>query len=111
MTNPERGHREMSTAEILVEAKKQALEEAHRNGLQVGTVVGFHYGKAGGDGKSYDLLEIKGSTAVIGYENETDGKARKEAPLQDLLDVNRVRDIALEMRARTANNFPPKMLN
>ena len=101
----------MSTEEIMTEAKKQALEEARKSGLQVGTIVGFHYGRAGGDGKSYELLEIKGDTAVIGYENETDGKVRKEAPLKDLLDVNRVQNIARQMRVRTANVIPPEMMN
>ncbi|MFH1089554.1 MAG: hypothetical protein V1716_03975 [Candidatus Uhrbacteria bacterium] len=99
----------MSNDEILTQAKQRALKEAHQDGLQIGTVVGLYYGTAGGDGKSYELLEVNGDTAVIGYENKTDGKIRKEAPLKDLLDVNRVQDIAFEIKS--ANILTPEVLD
>jgi len=87
---------------ILAEARQEALNEARKHGLQIGTVVGFHDLR---DRMSYKLLEIKGDTAVIGY-----GEVRKKASLQNLVDVNRVKEIALEIMT-TGKHIRPEQLN
>ncbi|OGF29846.1 hypothetical protein A2533_04720 [Candidatus Falkowbacteria bacterium RIFOXYD2_FULL_35_9] len=92
---------------IRAEARQKALEEAREHGLQVGTTVGFYDLR---DRMSYELLEIIGDTAIIGYENERDGKVRIEAPLQDLVDVNRVLNIASEIMA-TRSSIRPEQWN
>lgn len=89
--------------DIRAQARQTALEEARVHGLRVGTVVGFHDLR---DKMSYKLLEITGDIAVIGYENERDGRVRREAPLQDLVDCNRVHDIALKILATRRSNKP-----
>lgn len=94
-------------AAIRAEARQIALDEARDHGLQIGTVVGFYDLS---DKMSYKLLAIEGDIAVIGYENDRDGKVRKQAPLRDLVDVNRVQDIALAIMSNR-NRIRPEQWN
>lgn len=83
----------MSEEEIREEAIRQALEIANRDGLEIGTIVGLE-----GDRYSYELQEIKGDTAVIGYTNTEQGTVVKEVPLSKLLDVNLARELAHKIK-------------